>query len=243
MGADQHIDWMGTAASVLDWWQDAGVDTLVDEQPRDWLAAPVPQQPLAPAAAEPVVAPAAAMSDDLATFLAWRIAADAPEAAWRGVSIAATGPADAKVMVLVDCPDKEDGAESLLMTGMVGRLFDRMLAAIGLSRDAVHLAAVCARRPLAGRMPGDVEQRLSDISRHHIGLVAPQRVLLMGNAASRAILGMDMPASRGSLHQFNHKGGETGVVASYHPRFLLEKPAAKAEAWKDLQLLIQGMES
>jgi DNA polymerase len=30
-------------------------------------------------------------------------------------------------------------------------------------------------------------------------------------------------------------------VASYHPRLLRERPAAKAEAWKDLQLLIGGL--
>jgi len=33
------------------------------------------------------------------------------------------------------------------------------------------------------------------------------------------------------------------AVASFHPRFLLERPAAKAEAWKDLQLLIQGIDA
>jgi DNA polymerase len=38
---------------------------------------------------------------------------------------------------------------------------------------------------------------------------------------------------------------EIGIeaVASFHPRFLLEKPAYKAEAWKDLQMLIGGLES
>ena len=26
--------------STVDWWREAGVDFLVDEEPRDWLAAP-----------------------------------------------------------------------------------------------------------------------------------------------------------------------------------------------------------
>ena len=235
MGADQHFDWMGAAASTLDWWRDAGVDTLVDDRPRDWLAAPEFVAP--PVMATPPLA-ATALPDDLAAFVDWRIGGDAPEAAWRGVSIAATGPADAEVMVLVDCPDKDDGPAGLLMTGATGRLFDRMLAAIGLSRETVHLTAVCARRPLAGRMPREVEARLREISLHHIELVAPKRLLLLGNAASRAILGAEMTASRGTLHPLNHQAGETAVVASFHPRFLIDKPAAKAEAWKDLQLLM-----
>ena len=79
-----------------------------------------------------------------------------------------------------------------------------------------------------------------------LALAAPKRLLLMGNAASRAVLGADVARARGRLHGINPKGGTTaaaagtGAVASFHPRFLLERPAAKAEAWKDLQMLIEG---
>lgn len=239
MGADQQIDWGAAAASALDWWHDAGVDTLVEDAPRDWFAAPA-RVPDAVAAVPLAVAAAAEMPVSLADFLAWRCGDAAPEAAWFGGSIIATGPDDATVMVLVDCPDRDDEANGTLMSGQIGRLFDRMLAAIGLDRSAVHLAAVCAKRPVAGRMPGEVEARLAEIALHHLALVAPKRLLLMGNAASRAILGADASGLRGRLHALNHKGGQTEVVASFHPRFLIEKPAAKAEAWKDLQLLIGG---
>jgi DNA polymerase len=247
VGADQHIDWMSSVGSALDWWQEAGVDTLVDDAPRDWLSQPMPAPAAfaaaaaASAAAAPAVPAAATMPDQLADFIAWRMGDAAPEVEWRGVSIAASGPPDAAIMVLVDCPDKDDGDAGTLLSGAAGALFDRMLAAIGLSRETVHLAAVCAKRPVAGRMPRDTEARLSDISKHHIALVAPKRLLLLGNAASRAILGAEMPGTRGSLHSFNHRSGETGVVASFHPRFLLEKPVAKAEAWKDLQLLMGNL--
>jgi DNA polymerase len=240
VGADQQIDWGAAAASALDWWHDAGVDTLVEDAPRDWFAAPVrvPNPANAPPA---IAAEVAEMPLSLAEFLAWRCGDAAPEAAWRGGSIIATGPDDATVMVLVDCPDRDDDVGGMLMSGQVGRLFDRMLAAVGLDRTTVHLAAVCAKRPVAGRMPGEVEARLAEIALHHVALVAPKRLLLMGNAASRAILGADAAAIRGRLHGLNHKGGQTEVVASFHPRFLIEKPAAKAEAWKDLQLLIGGL--
>jgi len=248
MGAYQKFD-LAWAASVLDWWQEAGVDLIVDDQPHDWLAAPA--EPEAPATATPIApaptaaasapAPLAAIPEDLTAFLEWRHGADAPEARWHGVSIAATGPRDAAVMVLVDCPDRDDGEAGVLMTGEVGRLFDRMLAAIGLSRETVHLASVCARRPLAGRMPREVEARLGELASAHTALIAPKRLLLLGNAASRAILGTELAQARGSLRAFNHKGTQVEVVASFHPRFLIEKPAAKAEAWKDLQLLMGGM--
>ena len=241
MGADQSIDWRNAVASALAWWDEAGVDMLVDDAPRDWLAPPAPAPTRAvPQAAAPVAEPDA-LPAVLDAFLAWRSGSAAPEAGWPGGWVAASGPADAAVMVLVDCPDRGDDGEGLL-SGAAGRLFDRMLAAIGLSRGEVHLAAVCAKRPTAGRTPPDLHDRLTAITRHHVGLVAPKRLLLLGNAASRAVLGTEMREARGHLHTLNHDGGQTGVVASYHPRFLLEKPAAKAGAWADLQMLIKGLD-
>ena len=55
------------AASALAWWSEAGVDTLVAEEPRDWLkpkAAPAP-------AASPEVSPAADLPDTLDAFRLW----------------------------------------------------------------------------------------------------------------------------------------------------------------------------
>ncbi|NII56823.1 uracil-DNA glycosylase [Sphingomonas aerolata] len=250
MGADQTIDWRNAAVSVLDWWHDAGVDMLVDDAPRDWFAAPEPLDIAPPAPAGVSVAPPVAVATmplSLTEFLAWRTGADVPEAGWNGISLAAEGPADATVMVLADCPDRDDGTDNggagQLLSGASGRLLDRMLAAIGLTRSEVHVAAVCAKRPTAGRIQREVEDRLAEIAKHHIELVAPKRLLLLGNAASRAILGMELQAARGRLHGISHKVGEAGVVASFHPRFLIEKPAAKAEAWKDLQMLMGGQMS
>ncbi|MDG6746429.1 uracil-DNA glycosylase family protein, partial [Staphylococcus aureus] len=139
---------------------------------------------------------------------------------------------------LVDCPDRDDGEAGQILSGAPGRLFDRMLAAIGQSRETVHLASVCARRPLAGRTPADLESRLAEIARHHVGLIRPRGLLLLGNAASRAVLGTELTSARGHLHAVDHKNGKSQAVASFHPRFLIEKPMAKAESWKDLQLLM-----
>ncbi|CUS45633.1 MAG: uracil-DNA glycosylase [Pseudomonadota bacterium] len=253
MGADQHIDWRTAAASALEWWRDAGVDASIDESPRDWLAPVEPPKPVRrvqAVAAAPVVA--RPLPSTLAAFEAWRLGPEAPEADWPGQPLAAQGPSSSNIMVLIDLPEREDADSGILMSGPAGRLFDRMLAAIGRDRGSIYLVPVCASRPVAGRVAPEIEERLNQVARHHVLLAAPKRLLLLGNAPSRALLGADAARMRGSLHGINLGGGKgppgdndvaTQAVASFHPRFLIERPAAKAEAWKDLQMLIGDLDT
>lgn len=238
VGADQHLDWRQAAAGLLDWWAEAGADVLVDDAPRDWLAPPAPLP-----AAPPMVVIGDDLPADWAAYALWRSSEAAPEHRWPGAWIAASGPAQAALMVLTDCPDRDDLEGGSLLAGEAGRLFDRMLAAIGQTRETVHVASLCAKRPTAGRVPAADEARLAAIVRHHAALVGARAVLLLGNAASRALLATDLVTARGRLHPLNHsqpdRNAETRIVASFHPRFLLERPVAKAGAWADLQVLKQ----
>ena len=145
-------------------------------------------------------------------------------------------------MILTDMPDRDDAAAGILLSDGPGRLFDRMLAAVGRGRQSVYLASLAVKRPPAGRVTDEAREQLDRLIRHHLSLAAPKRVLALGNAASRALTGLDVAHARGNLHVFNHDGGTSEVVASFHPRFLLERPAAKADAWRDLRMLIGGFE-
>jgi uracil-DNA glycosylase family 4 len=252
MGADLNLDWQAAAASAIDWWRDAGVDASIDEAPRDWLAPVEAPQPVARTARAAVAeAPVARpLPATLEAFEAWRTSAEAPETGWSGTPIAAQGPSSAEIMILTDMPERDDADSGMLMSGAVGRLFDRMLAAIGQDRSSVYLVPLCTVRPTAGRIAPEIEERLNEVVRHHVMLAAPKRLLLLGNAPSRASLGADAARIRGGIHVVNLSGGKmpqpinevtVQAVASFHPRFLLERPAAKAEAWKDLQMLIAGL--
>lgn len=241
MGIEGATDWRAEAASALNWWRDAGVDVLVEDDPRDWTARPAPTaQPEAqprpgPAAPEPE----APLPATIEAFLDWRYAAGAPEAALGEPIVPAEGDPAAALMVVTDLPEF-DGSTPILLGGPAGVLFDRMLAAIGQSRESIYLVPLCAARPITGQVPRDLEEKLGQILQHHIALSAPQYLLLLGQAASRAILGTGAGRGADSLTPFNYSGGQSQAVATFHPRFLLSKPAAKADAWKDLQLLIGG---
>lgn len=244
MGAGEHIDLRLAAASTLDWWCEAGVDVIVDEIPRDWLAADtvptsqhVARQNLVTAAAPAPVA----LPDTIEAFATWRTGPDVPEAAWGGAMLSATGDPASDLMIMIDMPDRDDGPAGQLLSGAPGVLFDRMLAAIGRTRETVYLTALAAARPISGRIPPADEAELARIARHLLGLTAGKRVLIIGNATSRALIGSEIAIARGHLQIVNHNRGTIEAVASFHPRFLIERPVAKAEAWRDLQMLVKGV--
>ena len=238
MGGEYGDQWRQSLAGALDWWRDAGVDALVEDEPRDWLARPVARAEAVAEAVAVAAAPELVLPDTLEGFIAWRLGEDAPEAGWLTPRMGPSGPADAELMILTDMPDAED--DGALMTGAPGRLLDRMLAAIGIARESVHLAAFGWARPLTGRIPNEAEAQLAALALHHIGLVAPKKLLILGQAASRVLATTNGSAIGNDAHDINHFAGNTVAVASYHPRFLIERPGAKAESWKHLLLLSRG---
>ena len=218
------------ALSALDWWQEAGVDTLVDDAPRDWLA---PVAKPAPVAAIPVAAELVC-PDDLAAFRAWLLT-DAAIPGAPGARIDAVGDPTAGVMILADMPDLEDRAERRLLGGETGALFDRMLAAIVLDRAAIYLAPFAPARPASGRLDEAQCALLAGVARHHIALVRPARLLLLGEAPVRALTGEGLATARGRVIEVTYPGGPVRAVASFHPRTVRDQPSYRAEAWADLQ--------
>ena len=239
MGADSAQDWQRTLASALEWWRDAGVDVLVDDAPRDWLAKPAPK-PAAGAPAAVTETIAEVLPGTLDAFIAWRMGDAVPEANWLTSRTGPRGPANADYVVLTDMPEAGDGER--LMDGPEGRLLDKMVAAVGLARETVYLAPLAFARPLTGRIPPEDEARLLQLARHHLTLLRPKRLLLLGQAASRVLPEADGSYGATSLHDINLFGADTKVAACPHPRLLMERPAAKREAWKQLLLLSRGTE-
>ncbi len=244
MGADQNLNLADAVASTLDWWREAGVDTLISEVPRNWLAPEAPKEPkVAPLAKRVERKPAPVefiFPNTLTAFESWRIGAEAPDGEWPGARIGAVGNAATTLAVIIEAPERDDGEAGVLLSGAIGKLFDRMLAAIGYDRQSIYLVPMCVVRPASGRIGAEDEPALAAALRHHLALVAPAQALIFGNAASRALIGAEISPSRGILHRINHQRGETAAITSFHPKLLLERPAAKSEAWKDLQRLTRG---
>lgn len=220
----------GLALSVLDWWGEAGVDTLVEDAPRDWLArTPPPQAAPAPAP----VAAAPGLPADLPTFRRWLLADGIVPGPVRARHDATGDPASG-CMVVVDMPEACDRGTAQLLTGEAGALFDRMLAAIELSREAIYLAPFAPARPATGKLGTADCKTLERLMRHHIALVAPKRLLLLGDAPTCALGGEPMTQARGRTLSIEAEGKSYPAVASFPPR-LVQGSDLRRSAWADLQ--------
>lgn len=230
------------AASALQWWSDAGVDVMIDEAPHDWLrpkAKAAPRIETAPAAPS---APTEALPDQLDLFQAWLKESDSLSfASPSAPRVCPSGDPASGLMMITDMPAVEDCSAGTLLSGETGRLFDRMLAAIRRDRNSIYLASLACFRSPDGRFNSDAATRCSTLARHHIGLVAPKAVLLLGDAASKALLGLPTMKARGRWHEISTHAGQIPAVASFPPSYLLDQPSAKAAAWADLQLFMQGL--
>lgn len=230
------------ALSALAWLVDAGVDTLVDDAPFAWLAAPAPVQAPPPPVAEPVMPCEAEAAIEARAAVIDAETLEALEAAVRafdgctlaahGAPLFADGRAGSAVMLIGDAPSA-DG----VIAGQAGLLLDRMLASIGLSRDTAYIANLVYWPTPGGRAPAAAEiAACAPFLQRHIELAAPRIVLALGGAAAAALTGIDSGINRlrGRWQAGTH---DVAVLPTFHPDHLLRQPAHKALAWHDLLTL------
>ncbi len=153
------------------------------------------------------------------------------------------GHPDADVMLIGEAPGVDEDRQGKPFVGASGRLLDRMLAPINLSRQehgsaGVYISNILFWRPPGNRSPTTAETAacLPFILRH-IELVIPKVLVFLGGTAAKTMLGRPEGIMRLRGRWFEHMsdGLEKPIPAlpTFHPAFLLRQPAQKKEAWSD----------
>jgi DNA polymerase len=143
-------------------------------------------------------------------------------------------------MFIGEGPGADEDAQGLPFVGRAGQLLNNMIVAMGLKREEVYIANIVKCRPPGNRVPEPVEaQTCSQFLLRQIDIVQPEVVVALGSTAATYLLGMRKSLSglRGRWHEC--RGAK--LVVTYHPAFLLRDPRQKAEAWKDLQMVMAEM--
>ena len=144
------------------------------------------------------------------------------------------GNPQSRVMFVGEGPGAQEDAQGRPFVGPAGQLLDKMLSAIGLSRENAYIANMVKCRPPGNRVPeADEVAACLPFLRVQTGLIRPQVIVCLGATAGKALMNKEMRITkeRGIWHE--RKG--IWMIATYHPSALLRDPSKKGEAWEDMQ--------
>ena len=150
------------------------------------------------------------------------------------------GNVNADIMFVGEGPGADEDKQGEPFVGRAGQLLNNMITAMGIKREDVYIANVVKCRPPENRTPEKDEcDTCSPFLLRQIEVIQPKMIVALGAVAAKNLLGLNdsMGNLRGKIYDFHG----TKLVATYHPAYLLRDPRQKAEAWKDLQMVMREL--
>lgn len=166
------------------------------------------------------------------------------------------GDPQARLMFIGEAPGADEDRTGRPFIGRAGQLLEKMIVAMGLSRERVYICNVLKTRPPNNQTPTiDEARRCAPYLREQIRIVAPEAIVTLGLPASRLLLetSASMREMRGRWSEYPpvgefETGGDEGtcripVMPTYHPAFLLRSytPENRAKVWADLRLVMDRL--
>lgn len=165
----------------------------------------------------------------------------------RANTVFGSGDRQARWLFVGEGPGYNENLQGQPFVGAAGQLLDNMLRALGLQRgQQAYIANIVKCRPTDGqgkdRAPSaqEIAACLPYLQRQ-IALIQPEVIVALGKTAAIALLGLEPETALGQLRGKLHRYQEVPVVVTYHPAYLLRKPADKSKTWADLCLALKAL--
>src|SRR5215471_12031789 len=137
------------------------------------------------------------------------------------------GNPDADLMFVGEAPGFHEDKQGFPFVGQAGKLLDKLLAGIGLTRADVYIANVIKCRPPGNRdpMPDEIEQCEGYLFRQ-IEAIQPKLVATLGNFATKLLSGKPLGITRvhGQEQHVTLGGSSVLLYPLYHPAAALYTP-------------------
>ena len=162
-------------------------------------------------------------------------------AAGRRQTVFARGTGSSGICFIGEGPGQDEDEQGLPFVGKAGQLLDRMIEAMGLSRDEVYVCNVVKCRPPENRKPEPEEMAACmPYLDEQLELIAPRVIVALGATAVQGLFGPSEGITR-LRGRWKSYRGEIPVMPTFHPAYLLRTPAAKREVWEDLQEVLKSI--
>ena len=145
------------------------------------------------------------------------------------------GDKNADLLLIGEAPGEKEDVEGIPFVGRAGKLLDKILSAISLSRDkGVYICNVLKCRPPDNRdpLPSEIEQ-CEPYLKEQINLIKPKLIVALGRVAAKTLLKNDLALK--DMRSIKHDYYGTPLIATYHPAALLRNQNLKPAAWEDFK--------
>lgn len=178
-----------------------------------------------------------------------------PLGATRLNAVPGEGNVDADVMFVGEGPGFDEDRQGRPFVGRAGQLLDKMIVAMGLSREQVYIANIAKCHPMTDPQHPDKHgndrapnaQEIACCRKYveqQIAIICPRYVIALGGVASKALISdaKSLSALRGQFYNLQLDSVKLAkpvqVLATFHPAALLRNPSWKKDAWADLKMVM-----
>lgn len=147
------------------------------------------------------------------------------------------GNPQAELVFVGEGPGREEDERGEPFVGDAGHLLDRILLAMGLTRDAVYICNVIKCRPPENRNPKPDEIAACEpFLARQIAEIQPRVIVALGTFAAQTLMQNTTPISRLRGVWSRYQG--IALMPTFHPAYLLRTPEHKREVWEDMKQVL-----
>ncbi len=147
-----------------------------------------------------------------------------------------SGNANAKILFIGEAPGKSEDEQGLPFVGASGKLLDKYLDAIGLSREDAYIANILKCRPPNNRDPKpEEEEQCIGYLREQLRIINPTVIVCLGRISAFKIIKPDFKITQEHGKWF--KKGDYMITAVYHPSALLRDPRKRDDMMRDFLII------
>lgn len=158
------------------------------------------------------------------------------------------GNPKAELLFVGEAPGEEEDLQARPFVGRAGQLLNKMIDAMGKTREDVYIANVVKCRPTTASPNGRLENRLPESDEiaacepfltMQIQAIKPEIICALGNVAAQTLLKtkQGITSMRGKFYKFMG----IKLYPTYHPAALLRNPNLKDDSWKDLKNIMREL--
>lgn len=151
------------------------------------------------------------------------------------------GDENAELVFVGEAPGRVEDEQGIPFVGPAGRLLDRLLDGIGLSREQVYITNVVKCRPPGNRdpLPREIEA-CNPLLSGQLNLIRPKILCALGRVAGAVVLEKNIQISKVHGERFPHPG--YFIVPVFHPAAALRTPSTMELIESDFQRLSEYLE-